>query len=122
MSVPPQQDEVVVGGLPKPSLEPLGTITDSATLDATAASDYTGDFTDDWDLTLAGFTDENQDMWFGFTVSGGTAPIVSLFGYTITWPVNQTANLTDLADGYHEVVFKWNGTTNKVTPWMDQVT
>ena len=43
-------------------------ITTSATLNATTATEHTGTFTDDWTLTLDGFTDARRSLLFMFSV------------------------------------------------------
>lgn len=101
--------------------QPHGTITTSATLNATTASEHTGTFTGDWTLTLAGFTDSRRSLMFMFSVTGGGAPSVTLAGYTINWPADVSETFASLVDGEHEAIFSWNATTGKVTARVQKV-
>lgn len=74
-----------------------------ATLNATTATEHTGDFTESWTAILAGFTADNPSLLFEFVVSGGLPPTITLSGATFAFATTQ--NLTDLDDGTYQAVF-----------------
>lgn len=95
---------------------PHGTITGAspATLNATDFTEHTGDFDEDWTATIEGLTVPSASILFRFDVSGGAEPTITLTGATeFVFPVNQTLDLTDLADGTYRVVF--DSTDDNVT-------
>lgn len=80
-----------------------GTITVSETLNATIASEHTGDFTTSWTATIAGLTASRPSMLFQFVASGGGSPTITVAGATFTFATTQ--NFTDLADGTYQAIF-----------------
>lgn len=80
-----------------------GTITVSKTLNATTASEHTGDFTTSWTATIAGLTPARPSMLFQFVVSGSGSPTVTVSGATFTFATTQ--NFTSLEDGTYQAIF-----------------
>jgi len=98
-----------------------GTITAAspATLNATTATEHTGDLTESSTLTLSGFTAARPSLLFKFVVSGGGTPILTL----ATGPLFEfttTENLTDIEDGKYRAVFESTDDGVNITVSVDK--